>query len=51
MADINPTLPNPDGNQDAQRSLEIVLDNLNLLRLAAHNASLRDETANEVSSN
>jgi hypothetical protein len=39
MADFNATLPSADGNEDAQRSLEIVLGNLNLFRVAAHNAS------------
>jgi hypothetical protein len=49
MANFNAPLPHPDGNQDAQRSLEIVLDNLKLFRVGAHDAFLGDETSNEAS--
>jgi hypothetical protein len=49
MADFNATVPHPDGNQDAQCRLEIVLDKLKLFRVAAHDAFLGDETSNDAS--
>jgi len=36
MPEFNRTVPRPDGNQDAQRSFEIVLDKSKLFRMAAH---------------
>jgi hypothetical protein len=49
MADFNGTLPNLDGNQDAQRSLETVLDNL--LGVGFTMRPQRDETSNEANLN